>query len=103
MKLNMESLGGAVARLDCRIRSRETFSHRTSHSVLCEPLPAAKPNVLLIVCDDLVRQILEVIDSTALKDKTIVVFTSDHGWGNGEKDDTSTRTRSGRRARGCPC
>ncbi len=36
--------------------------------------------------DDLVGDILDVVESTALKDNTIIVFTSDHGWGNGEKD-----------------
>jgi len=36
--------------------------------------------------DDLVGEILDVIDHSALKENTIVVFTSDHGWGMGEKD-----------------
>lgn len=36
--------------------------------------------------DDLVGQIMEVVDNTHLKDNTIVVFTSDHGWAMGEKD-----------------
>jgi arylsulfatase A-like enzyme len=36
--------------------------------------------------DDLVGRILEVVDNSPLKDDTIIVFTSDHGWGNGEKD-----------------
>lgn len=35
--------------------------------------------------DDLVGDILDVIDNTSLKDNTIIIFTSDHGWGNGEK------------------
>ena len=36
--------------------------------------------------DDLVGDILDVVENTSLKDNTIIVFTSDHGWGNGEKD-----------------
>lgn len=36
--------------------------------------------------DDLVGQILDALDQSPLKDKTIVIFTSDHGWGMGEKD-----------------
>ncbi|VGO11988.1 Arylsulfatase [Pontiella desulfatans] len=36
--------------------------------------------------DDLVGDILDVVDSSPLKDNTIVILTSDHGWGNGEKD-----------------
>lgn len=36
--------------------------------------------------DDLVGDILDVVENTSLKNNTIIVFTSDHGWGNGEKD-----------------
>jgi len=36
--------------------------------------------------DDLLGDILEVIDNSPLKDNTIIIFTSDHGWGMGEKD-----------------
>jgi choline-sulfatase len=36
--------------------------------------------------DELVGQVLDVVDNSPLKDNTIVVFTSDHGWGMGEKD-----------------
>lgn len=36
--------------------------------------------------DDLVGDIMEVIDSSSLKDNTIILLTSDHGWGMGEKD-----------------
>ena len=36
--------------------------------------------------DDLVGEILSVVDNSRLKDDTIVIFTSDHGWGMGEKD-----------------
>ncbi|HAO96756.1 MAG TPA: hypothetical protein DCQ96_11925 [Verrucomicrobiales bacterium] len=36
--------------------------------------------------DDLVGEVLKVIESSSLKDNTIIVFTSDHGWGMGEKD-----------------
>lgn len=35
--------------------------------------------------DDLVGEIMAVVDNSPLKENTIVVFTSDHGWGNGEK------------------
>lgn len=35
--------------------------------------------------DDLVGDILDVVDNSKLKDNTIIVFTSDHGWGMGEK------------------
>jgi arylsulfatase A-like enzyme len=34
--------------------------------------------------DDLLGKIMEIVDNSSLKDNTIVVFTSDHGWGNGE-------------------
>ena len=36
--------------------------------------------------DDLIGDILDVVDSSSLKENTIVILTSDHGWGNGEKD-----------------
>jgi arylsulfatase A-like enzyme len=36
--------------------------------------------------DDLIGQILDVVENSSLKDNTIIVFTSDHGWGMGEKD-----------------
>ena len=36
--------------------------------------------------DEQVGRILDVLESTSLKDNTIIVFTSDHGWGMGEKD-----------------
>ena len=36
--------------------------------------------------DDLVGEILEALEKTNLDKNTIVIFTSDHGWGNGEKD-----------------
>jgi len=36
--------------------------------------------------DELVGQILDAVDSSPLKDNTIIVLTSDHGWGMGEKD-----------------
>jgi arylsulfatase A-like enzyme len=36
--------------------------------------------------DDLVGEILDTLDNSPLKDNTIVIFTSDHGWGMGEKD-----------------
>ena len=36
--------------------------------------------------DDLVGQILDTLEKTELSENTIVVFTSDHGWGNGPKD-----------------
>ena len=36
--------------------------------------------------DDLVGEILEALKKNNLDKNTIVIFTSDHGWGNGEKD-----------------
>ena len=36
--------------------------------------------------DDLVGDILNTLNETSLNKNTIVIFTSDHGWGNGEKD-----------------
>ena len=36
--------------------------------------------------DDLVGEVLKAVDSSPLKENTIIVFTSDHGWGMGEKD-----------------
>ncbi len=36
--------------------------------------------------DDLLGDILDVVDHSSLKDNTIIVFASDHGWGMGEKD-----------------
>ncbi|VGO11956.1 Choline-sulfatase [Pontiella desulfatans] len=36
--------------------------------------------------DDLIGDILGVVDNSPLKDNTIIVLTSDHGWGMGEKD-----------------
>ncbi len=36
--------------------------------------------------DEQVGRILDVIDSSRLKNNTIIVLTSDHGWGMGEKD-----------------
>lgn len=36
--------------------------------------------------DELVGDILDAVDNSPLKDNTIIVLTSDHGWGMGEKD-----------------
>lgn len=36
--------------------------------------------------DDLVGDLLNTLEETGLNKNTIVIFTSDHGWGNGEKD-----------------
>ena len=36
--------------------------------------------------DELIGQVVDVIDNSSLKDNTIIVLTSDHGWGMGEKD-----------------
>ena len=36
--------------------------------------------------DDLIGDLLDALDETGLNKNTIVVFTSDHGWGMGEKD-----------------
>ena len=36
--------------------------------------------------DELVGHILDAVDNSPLKDNTIIVLTSDHGWGMGEKD-----------------
>jgi iduronate 2-sulfatase len=36
--------------------------------------------------DDLMGEILQALKETGLDKNTIVIFTSDHGWGNGEKD-----------------
>ena len=46
--------------------------------------------------DDLVGDILETLNKTWMDKNTIVIFTSDHGWGNGEKI-ISTRILFGRR------
>ena len=36
--------------------------------------------------DELIGIILDAVDQSPLKDNTIIVFTSDHGWGTGPKD-----------------
>jgi arylsulfatase A-like enzyme len=36
--------------------------------------------------DDQIGQILDTIDNSSLKDNTVVVLTSEHGWGMGEKN-----------------
>lgn len=36
--------------------------------------------------DELIGGILDVIDHSSLRDNTIIILTSDHGWGMGEKD-----------------
>lgn len=36
--------------------------------------------------DDLVGKIVSVVDNSPLKNNTIIIFTSDHGWGMGEKN-----------------
>ena len=36
--------------------------------------------------DELLGMILDVIDHSSLKDNTIIILTSDHGWGTGPKD-----------------
>ena len=36
--------------------------------------------------DELIGHILDTIDNSPLKDNTIIILTSDHGWGMGEKD-----------------
>ena len=35
--------------------------------------------------DELIGKVIDFIDKSSLKDNTIIVFTSDHGWGMGEK------------------
>lgn len=36
--------------------------------------------------DEQIGRILDIVDNSSLKDNTIIVLTSDHGWGMGEKD-----------------
>ena len=36
--------------------------------------------------DEQIGMILDAIDGSSLRDNTIIIFTSDHGWGMGEKD-----------------
>lgn len=36
--------------------------------------------------DDQIGKILDVVDNSSLKDNTMIVLTSDHGWGMGEKN-----------------
>jgi len=36
--------------------------------------------------DELIGQIIDAVDNTRFKTNTIIVLTSDHGWGMGEKD-----------------
>jgi iduronate 2-sulfatase len=36
--------------------------------------------------DEQIGRMLDVIDNSALRDNTVIIFTSDHGWGMGEKD-----------------
>ncbi len=36
--------------------------------------------------DELVGQIVDTIDNSPLRENTIIILTSDHGWGMGEKD-----------------
>ena len=36
--------------------------------------------------DELIGRILKVVDETGLSENTIIIVTSDHGWGMGEKD-----------------
>lgn len=36
--------------------------------------------------DDCIGQVIRAVDNTALKDNTIIVVTSDHGWQMGQKD-----------------
>lgn len=36
--------------------------------------------------DEQIGRILDVVDQSALKENTVIVLTSDHGWGMGEKD-----------------
>ena len=50
--------------------------------------------------DDLVGDLLK-LDETGLAKNTIVIFTSDHGWGNGERI-IYTRMPYGRKAPACP-
>ena len=70
----------------------ESMTHETKpFGILSKPiLPASS-------VDEQVGRILDVIDSTELKDNTIIVLTSDHGWGMGEKT-ISIKIHFGRRA-----
>jgi iduronate 2-sulfatase len=36
--------------------------------------------------DELIGEMVDVVDGSSLKENTIIVVTSDHGWGNGQKD-----------------
>ena len=36
--------------------------------------------------DEQIGRILDAVDESGLKDSTMIIVTSDHGWGMGEKD-----------------
>lgn len=40
----------------------------------------------VVSVDELIGSMLAVVDNSSLKENTIIIVTSDHGWGNGQKD-----------------
>jgi len=42
--------------------------------------------------DDCIGQVIEAVDKSPLKDNTIIIVTSDHGWNMGEKDNLFKNT-----------
>ncbi|MDG2131672.1 MAG: sulfatase [Fuerstiella sp.] len=59
-------------------------SYPSGDEALCRFIQAYLASVASV--DEQVGRILDVIDQSSLKENTIVVLTSDHGWGMGEKD-----------------
>jgi len=61
---------------------------RESYPTLGEGIGAFTQAYLASVAavDECIRQVIEAVDSSPIRNNTIIVLTSDHGWNMGEKD-----------------
>ena len=73
-----------TADMGLRLFQALSASYPSPHEGLRRFLQAYLASVASV--DEQIGRILEVVDASRLKENTIVVVTSDHGWGMGEKD-----------------
>ncbi|MEC7376253.1 MAG: sulfatase-like hydrolase/transferase, partial [Pseudomonadota bacterium] len=67
-----------------RLFSKLVASYRSQEDALRRFIQAYLASVAS--ADEQIGRILDVVEKSALKNNTIIILTSDHGWGMGEKD-----------------
>lgn len=67
-----------------RLYSTLVASYPTREEALRRFIQAYLASVASV--DEQIGRILDVVDNSSLKENTIIILTSDHGWGMGEKD-----------------